>query len=212
VPADGSGPPVPLLKADARAYIPTTISPDGRALIGFRNPTTSNAGPTAPTATPANEIWEMPLGGGTSGEAKPTAFIRSQFTKDAPQFSPDGKWVAYQADDSGRSEVYVVPYPGPGGKSQVSTDGGASPQWSRDGRELFYRTGDRMMAVDVRLGAAFQAGTPRMLFERNANAYDPAPDGKRFLLITQDTPGQSSEIRVVLNWVEELKRRVPLGN
>ena len=207
VPVDNSATPTTLLKGDARIYFPTTISPDGKTLIGFRNSTNANG---VPTGTAANEIWHMPLGGGAIGETKPMVFIQSPFTKDSPQFSPDGKWVAYQADDSGRNEIYVVPYPGPGGKSQVSTDGGTMPRWSHDGRELFYRSGDKTMRVDVRLGAAFQAGAPTALFEQRANSFDPAPDAKRFLFLSSETPAsQASEMRVVLNWVEELKQKVP---
>ena len=127
------------------------------------------------------------------------------------QFSPDGKWVAYESNETGRNEIYVVPFPGPGGKSQVSTDGGAQPRWNRNGRELFFRSGAKMMAVDVETGAVFRAGTPRMLFEKVSSDYDVAPDGRRFLMLKPAvTTTDSSELHVILNWFDDLRRRVPL--
>jgi Tol biopolymer transport system component len=128
--------------------------------------------------------------------------------------------MAYVSDESGRWEIYVQPFPGPGGKSQISTDGGREPAWNSNGREIFYRSGARMMAVDVTLQPSFSAGRPRVLFEgpyRPTNAsipgYDVSPDGQRFLMVKQDVPATSAatEINVVLNWFEELKRRVPTG-
>jgi Tol biopolymer transport system component len=124
---------------------------------------------------------------------------------------PFGKWVAYESDESGRNEIYVVPYPGPGGKSQVSNDGGTQPRWNRNGRELFFRSGAKMMAVDVETGATFRAGTPRMLFEKVSSDYDVAPDGRRFLMLKPaKTMTESTELHVILNWFDDLRRRVPL--
>jgi serine/threonine-protein kinase len=139
----------------------------------------------------------------------------------APQLSPDGRWLAYAADDeSGRREIYVQPYPGLGGKFQISTGGGNEPQWSRDGRELFYRSGNKMIAVAIATEGGFVAGKPRQLFEGNyittlagwvrAN-YDVSPDGQRFLMLKRVDQGRErpAQINVVLNWSEELKRLVP---
>ena len=120
------------------------------------------------------------------------------------------------SDESGRLEVYVQPYPGPGGKWQISTEGGVQPVWARSGRELFYRNGDRMMVVDIGTEPTFSPGRPSVLFEGQfvslpytAN-YDVAPDGQRFLMIQPIAQeGASSQINVVLNWFEELKQRVP---
>jgi serine/threonine-protein kinase len=139
----------------------------------------------------------------------------------APQLSPDGRWLAYAADDeSGRREIYVHPYPGLGSKRQISFGGGNEPQWSRDGRELFYRSGNKMMAVAIATAAGFVAGKPQPLFEGNyasglagwvrAN-YDVSPDGQRFLMIKPVDQGREplTQINVVLNWSEELKRLVP---
>jgi len=117
-------------------------------------------------------------------------------------------------------EVYVQPYPGPGGKRQISADGGDEPVWARNGRELFYRSGDRMMAVDISTQPTFSAGNPQVLFEGQypsvdslwAN-YDVSPDGQRFLMLKEKEQPQAAltQVHVVLNWFEELKRRVPVG-
>ena len=99
-------------------------------------------------------------------------------------FSPDGRWPAYISNESRRTEVYVRPYLGPGGKWQISTEGGTQPVWSRDGRELFYRNGKKMMVVDISTRTAFSTGKPKMLFEMETPApygaysdYDVSPDG-----------------------------------
>jgi len=137
-----------------------------------------------------------------------------------PRFSSDGRWLAYTSDESGRYEIYVQPYPGPGGKWQISTEGGTEPAWNPNGRELFYRSGDKMMAVDIATQPGFAAGTPRMLFEGKYEAapvpsadYDVSSDGQRFLMLKSSEQEQAAptQINVVLNWFEELKRRVPPG-
>jgi eukaryotic-like serine/threonine-protein kinase len=211
VPADSSGPPTTLLATEAPPYVPDSVSPDGKLLMGIRN----KAGAPALQVTAGDEIWVLPLDASNpKPDAKPRAFVESQaqFIRDNPQFSPDGNSVAYQANDSGRNEIYVVPYPGPGGRQQASTDGGTAPRWSRNGRELFYRNGDKMMAVDVQTTPSFHVtGTPKMLFEKSGG-YDVSADGKRFLMVRQGAPaGQSNQINVVLNWFEELRRRAPVG-
>ena len=136
-------------------------------------------------------------------------------------FSPDGRWLAYSSNESGRSEIYVQAYPGPGGKWQISTEGGTEPLWSRNGRELFYRNGNRMMAVDITTQPNFSAGKPKLFFEgqyeptlvSNAN-YDISPDGQRFLMLKaiETEAAAPTQINVVLNWFEELKQKVPAGN
>jgi serine/threonine-protein kinase len=209
-PADNSGPPTTLLASERPGYYPTGVSPDGKLLMGVRGRTTRGS---------AQDVWVLPLGDGSSGGAKPRNFLDSQFNERHAAFSPDGRWVAYTSDDTGRSEVYVVPYPGPGGKSQVSTDGGSAPRWNRNGRELFFRNGNKMMAVEVETSPAFQARTPKMLFEAehaqsfdgSGQDYDVSPDGRRFVMLKQGVApqAQAGEMRVVLNWFEELRRRVP---
>lgn len=136
-------------------------------------------------------------------------------------FSPDGRWLAYQANESGRSEVYVQPFPGPGEARQISADGGAFPRWNPKGGELFYRTGDqwnRWMVVEIELEPTFIARSPRLLFEKASSfsgvlsEYDVAPDGQRFLIVEPMEEFESKQINVVLNWFEELERLVPTDN
>jgi hypothetical protein len=148
-------------------------------------------------------------------------FLKTRFNEGAPEFSPHGRWLTYVSDESGGPEIYVQPYPGPGGKWQISTDGGTEPMWSPNGRELFYRSGTRMMAVDVTTQAGFSAGKPRMLFERlyfstpfpqTFPRYDVSSDGQRFLMMKQADP-VPTQINVVQNWISELKGRGrPGGN
>ena len=147
-------------------------------------------------------------------------FLRTQFNEGAPAFSPNGHWLAYMSDESGRYEVYVQPYPGPGGKYQVSTEGGTEPVWNRNGKELFYRSGNRMMAADVTTQPSFSLGQSKMLFQgeylRSPGTvvdYDVSGDGQRFLMIKPtDQTLSLNQIVVVQNAFEELKRGVPAGN
>jgi hypothetical protein len=110
----------------------------------------------------------------------------------------------------------VVPYPGPGGKWQISTAGGREPAWNRNGRELFYRDGDKMMAVEINMQSGFSAGTPKILFQGRYQTltastpnYDVSADGQRFLML--EPTEQTAQINVVLKWFEELKQKVPSG-
>jgi Tol biopolymer transport system component len=132
------------------------------------------------------DIWVLQL-----SEHKAEPFLRTPFNESVPTFSPDGHWLAYISDESGRYEVYVQPYPGPGGKYQISTEGGTEPVWNRNGRELFYRSGDKMMAAEINTRGSFSAGKPKVLFAGqyqpsqnpvpSAN-YDVSSDGQRFLM------------------------------
>jgi hypothetical protein len=127
-------------------------------------------------------------------------------------FSPDGRWLAYASNESGRFEIYVKPFPEPGGKWQVSTGGGLEPRWRGDGKELFYLApDDKVMAVEVGTGAAFEAGTPQALFVtslKNASGshYDVTPDGQRFLLNRPIGEESSPPITLVQNWTAFLNR------
>ena len=108
------------------------------------------------------DIWVLRMGDPSAGSGqarKAQPFLRTPFNESAPRFSPDGRWLAYISDESGRYEIYVQPYPGPGGKWQISTEGGTEPVWNPNGRELFYRSGDKMMAVDITTQPGFAAGT-----------------------------------------------------
>jgi Tol biopolymer transport system component len=206
--ADGSGGLERLTNSEYN-QVPHSWSPDGQLLAFVEvNPTTGL------------DIWVLPMGDPrTPGLAKAQPFIRTPFDEGGPRFSPDGRWLAYISDESGRFEIYVQPYPGPGGRRQVSTEGGTEPVWNPNGRELFYRGGDKMMAVDIVTQPTFSAGKPRMLFEGQYvpapvtfSNYDVSPDGQRFLMIkANEQESAPTQINVVLNWFEELKQKVPTG-
>ncbi len=142
-------------------------------------------------------------------------FLQTPFNEANLVFSPDGHWVAYQSDESGRDEIYVQPFSGPGSKELVSTDGGTEPVWSRDGRQLFYRNGDNMMSVSTTFQPTFRSSRPEVLFERpylllpSYPNYDVAADG-RFLVIKENEQLTSATVmNVVINWSEELKQKLP---
>jgi len=205
MPADGSGVAEPLTEAN-RSQGANSWSPDGKTLAFHDVGVTTNY-----------DLWMLVPG------QTPSPFANTSFRERGAAFSPDGRWVAYSSDESGRDEVYVQPYPGPGGKVTISMDGGRSAVWSANGRELFYRNGFRMMAVAMETSPSLRVGTPRLLFESNfvaendgsgANNYDVAPDG-RFLMLQPKVADADSEsprpqINVVVNWFEELKRLVPV--
>jgi Tol biopolymer transport system component/predicted Ser/Thr protein kinase len=202
--ADGSG-GLERLSTDQFAQIPRSWSPDGQ-LLAFHenNPKTGK------------DIWVLRM-----SDHKAEPFLVTPFMEGAPTFSPDGHWLAYVSNESGRPEVYVQPFPGPGGKWQISTEGGTEPAWNRNGRELFYRSGKKMMALDVATQPSFSPGKPRMLFEGEyftsdwpliGTAYDVSPDGQRFLMVkSTEQASAATQINVVLNWFEELKQKVPTG-
>ena len=150
-----------------------------------------------------------PLG----GDGKPEVFLQTRFNEVGSTFSPDGRWIAYVSDESGRNEIYIRSFPDSGIKRRVSTDGGRLPLWNPNGRELFDLDGDKLMAVDVNLGREPTLGKPRTLFSRPtlyANAFDVSRDGQRFVMIDQgeDEP-PPKELRLVQNWFDELNRLVP---
>jgi Tol biopolymer transport system component len=201
--ADGSGGLEHLVSSEYDNF-PLSWSPDGQ-LLAFAevNPTTGY------------DLWVLRL-----SDRKAQPFLRTTFNESAAHFSPDGRWLAYISDESGRFEIYVQPYPGPGGKWQISTEGGTEPVWNPNGRELFYRSGGKMMAVDIATQPTFASGKPRMLFEGQyspapgaANNFDVSSDGQRFLMIKPNEAGEAAptQINVVLNWFEELKQKVPTG-
>ena len=149
-----------------------------------------------------------------------TPFLNSQYSEWYPEFSPDGRWMAYTSDESNRQEVYIRPFPGPGMKQQVSSEGGSEPLWARDGKQLFYRRPNQVWVVDVRTDGVFVAGKPRLLFEKPGygsgypiRAYDLSLDSQRFLMVKEEQrkPTPVTEIILVQNWFEELKRLVPTG-
>jgi serine/threonine-protein kinase len=201
--ADGSGGLERLTNSEYN-NAPLSFSPDGQVLA-FQEI----------NSTTGIDISVLRL-----SDRKAQPFLQTPSVKGAPQFSPDGHWLAYVSDESGRYEVYVQPYPGPGGKWQISTEGGNEPVWNHNGQELFYRSENKVMAVAVTTQPSFSAGKPKELFEglylRNVGTYphyDVSPDGQRFLMLKPVDQQQAAptQINVVLNWFEELKRLVPTG-
>ena len=202
-PADGSGAAEALTSSELSTNnVPGSWTPDGQVLAFMEiNPSTGY------------DLYTLALKDG-----KPQPFVRTPSVETAPRFSPDGHFIAYASDESGRIEIYVRPYPGPGGKWQVSTDGGSEPVWNPKGRELFFRAANKMMAVDVVTEGTFSAGKLRVLFEgayvptpRSFPDYDVSPDGQRFLMLKATEQTTPTQINVVLNWFEELNQKVPTG-
>ena len=177
---------------------PTSWSPDGRLILY------STVGPQT-----GADLFILPL----SGDRKPFPFLKTQFNEDYGQFSPDGRWVAYLSNESGKYEVYVIPFPGPGGKWQISTAGGFFPRWRRDGTEIFYLAPDnKLMAAAVNgKGSSFEVGAVKPLFETNPPAgsgqrYAVSADGQRFLFNTAPQQTAAAPITVVFNWAAGLKK------
>jgi serine/threonine-protein kinase len=193
--ADGTGETKEILVSENEKQ-PTSWSPDGRILaFEERDPDTG---------------WNIAYVT-LEGDRTPTYLVSTPFNEQSPMISPDGRWLAYISEESGQDEVYVQPFPGGGERRQISTRGGMEPIWSQDGRELFYRNGDRMMAVAVETEPGFSAGVPRLLFEGryildSHPRYGVSPDGQRFLLSRLEG---ETQIKVVPNWFEELKDLVP---
>jgi serine/threonine-protein kinase len=195
--ADGSGEAEKLTSGAATA-LRHSWSPDGKWLaFDDRHPESGQ------------DIWLLPL----EGERRARVFLQTRADERAGDFSLDGRWLVYISNESGRFEVYVRPFPGPGGKWQISTDGGSDPRWARNGREIFYRAGDRMMAVEVDTERSLRLSKPKMLFEgRNwSGGYDVTADGQRFLMIRSEEEPAPTRIHVVLDWAEELKAKAPSG-
>ena len=153
---------------------------------------------------------------GTVGEKQTKPYLQTPFNEVAAQLSPNGEWIAYSSNESGATQVFVQAFPGPGSRQQISVGGGTEPKWARSGRELFYRAGDRVMAVPIEFTPTLSPGAARMLFKGDftrvgwgqAN-YDISPDGSRFLMIQgveQDLPTQ---LRLVLNWFDGLRGSAP---
>ena len=179
-PGDGSG-KLGRLTTSEQAQMPSSWSSDGRFLAFVQVSGLSEA-----TSSFDPDIWILPM----DGERTPWPFFQSPFIEAEPHFSPNGRWLAYQSNESGKYEIYVRPFPsGEEAKEQVSTEGGSEPIWSGNG-ELFYRNGDKMMVVDIKTEPSLSVGTPRLLFEGSFDTmpipltnYDVTSDGQRFLMI-----------------------------
>ena len=204
-PADGSRPAEVLIQGPYEKN-PLSMLADGTLLYGELHPKT------------AYDLWiRTPDGKTPPWLATPSNEQDGQFSPDAspgPRGGP--RWIAYSSDESGRGEIYLQRYPGGGGRIPVSTGGGILPRWSRDGKELFYVSGDALMAVSI--GPNGSAGVPHKLFERSNfllrtlfHGYDVSPDGKRLLMIQRDPGSVPRQLNVILNWSEELDRLAPVG-
>ena len=156
--------------------------------------------------TTRSDIWLLPL----TGDRKPRPIVKTRFAEGDGEVSPDGRWLAYVSDESGRPEVYVQGFPDGGDRLQVSIDGGDVPRWSADSGELFYRSGNQMMRVTVGSGAPLSVSRPAMLFRAEFGpGYSVARDG-RFLVAQRDPQAAPVRVNVILNWFDQLRARVPV--
>jgi dipeptidyl aminopeptidase/acylaminoacyl peptidase len=196
-----------VLQASTSA-VPYSWSPDGKYLLYGTS--------EAKTST---DLWILGNPGDPAAEHKSTPFLQTEFRESAAQFSPDGRWVAYVSDASSRPEIYVRPFP-PGrdnaGQWMVSSSGGSQPRWNRNGKELLYFSGRKLMSVEVNLNGIFRAGIPKPLFDAPVLGgtdalgvidWDVSPDGSRFLVLTNQSADTSgTPISVIVNWQELLRK------
>ena len=214
---DGSVAPTTIAEFDSLAVYPTSISPDAAALIGSARSTPGRG---------AADVWVIALDELMSRDTPETGLdieylLRTESNESHATFSPDGRWIAYASDEAGTSQIYIIPfpYPGPGSKRPVSIDGGRQPRWNPAGGELFYLNGTSMMSVTIESSGGFRANTPVELFEHaallesgSANSqafqYDVTSDGQTFLLLSSTADSaEPPELRVIVNWSEELNRQ-----
>jgi serine/threonine protein kinase len=197
--ADGSG-SERLLYADGAPKVPISLSPDGRFLLFYRiDPKT------------LRDIWVLPL----DNPSKPYPWLATPSNERFAKFSPDGRWVAYESDESGRYEIYVGPFPGPGGKRQISAGGGELPRWRADGKEILYAAPNgKLMAAEVSIkGAGIEVGTitplgvPVTLNRLNYYSYDVSADGQRFLVAVPVEQKSAAPLTLVQNWTALLKKK-----
>jgi Tol biopolymer transport system component len=160
------------------------------------------------TSGEENAFWALPV----EGDGSPELVLTSEFSVGGAQMSPDGRWLAYHSNESGRYQTYVEPFRRPGERVRVSRDGGLWPRWRGDGRELFYRSGDGLLAVDVREGTpGLEVGTPDVLVSGDAltdvvGSYAVTPDGQRFLFQMRVEGDVPQRIHVVTNWSSPIGR------
>jgi serine/threonine-protein kinase len=203
--ADGTGAAEQLTESPNN-QVPQSLSPDGKQLV-FRE------------ITPGvrDDLRVLLL----EGERSSKALVATEFVELNGEVSPDGRWLAYESNESGQYEIWVRPFPNVnGGLYQISTGGGSRPLWGPEGRELFYlASGRRLTVVPVQTNPSFTAGSAEILFEDPywaagaGRPYDISPDGRRFLMVkeSEDDTSALRSVTVVLNWFEELKARVPTG-
>ncbi|MGA7380342.1 MAG: protein kinase [Terriglobales bacterium] len=201
--ADGTGDKEKLLENPGIYTLPFSISPDGRYVAYDRVDSKSKTG---------LDIWALPMFPDKSGEQKPFLVVATNFADVSPSFSPDGKWLAYANNETGRMEVYIQPFPSGAGRWQVSTAGGTRPNWRKDGKELFFfSTDQQVMAVDVnQKGASLQLGTPHALFKATtvtsgSGPYTVSADGKKFVMNTVLPQSITEPLTLITNWPADLK-------
>jgi Tol biopolymer transport system component len=194
--ASGTGPEEELFSCGER-LVASDWSRDGRYIAVNRL-----------SAKTSFDIWIVPA----DGKSKPFPFLHEPYSEVLPSFSPDGRFIAYMSNESKRMEIFVQQFPGPGGKWQVSTDGGVEPHWSADGKEIFYLSPDRkIMSVAVEAGPGFTVSIPKPLFDariqpgQRRNSYLVSRDGKEFLLLSPLSKERMQPITVVLNWAAALR-------
>jgi Tol biopolymer transport system component len=189
-----TGKETPLTEGRRAFQKPEDVSPDGRTLVFVERTETGNF-----------DIWALDL----EGAAQPVPVLQSSFDKEPVRFSPDGRFIAFLSNESGRAEVYVMPFPGPGERVRVSDGGAGSLRWGRDGA-LYYLAGDgRLMTVPVRTAPDLRIGAPAALFTvkgRPWTDFDLSPDGQRILAIVPEIDGNESPLNVVLNWSAEVPK------
>jgi Tol biopolymer transport system component len=204
--ADGSSAPIRV--SPVEHYHPHGVTADGRNILAVAVDGGGSGG---------SDIVTIPLGGGEGKpQPQPRPLVQTPGREgfEGLTFSPDGRWFAYTSDATGRLEIWVQPYPGPGVPVRVSPGGGVEPVWARNGRELFYIEGRKVMSVAVNAGSTFDFKPATTLFEAvymlngQPPSYDVAADG-RFLMIKQNGEPAAPTMVVVLNWFDELKRLVP---
>ena len=204
--ANGTGTSERLSKSDAPQMWVNAVTPDGTRMVAYA---------TVPGRQ--GDLVVVTLDGDPTADT----LLSTEFDERNAALSPDGKWVAFESNGSGAPQVLVRPFPDVEARQwQISNEGGRSPVWSTDGRELFYRQGNRLMAVTTQTDPTFASGTPAVLFEANyytdsiLRPYDVAPDG-RFLMLKPTSSAEEGDLplqlTVVLNWFEELKRLVPVN-
>jgi serine/threonine-protein kinase len=211
--SDGAGEPQLLLESQNNV-VASSFSPDGRRLAYLEvDPETGY------------DLWTLPLDISDPNHpkpGKPEPFLRTPAAELSAAFSPDGRWIAYRSNESGTDEVYVRPFPGPGGKWQISAGGGSSPSWAKGGRELFYEAADRRIMVleYAAKGDTFLPGQPhvwseRQIFNPGVAHLDLAPDGKRFAVLAPEENPRSAKgsvhVTFLENFFDELRRRIPRG-
>ena len=202
--ADGSGSEMQLLEGSDHFRVVTSWSSDGKFLFYHEG---VSGGAYAKGAPGGWSIWVLPL----SGDRKAYPFLQSSASAREATLSPDGKWLAYCSNESGEYRVYVVPFPGTGGKWQVSRSDGRGPLWRHDGKELFYLSADnKLLAVPVNAsGGTFSSGDARVLFDSQSygvfGRYQNTSDGRRFVVVYEGSQ-PSSTLTFISNWTAELKK------